>query len=198
MTKRLSYLSILLFLVLSVNSISAQGLGIPLLGTEEVVTDSSNKILPIPINEVPARIEATEEEIKLGEKKILPKKKVLEIDSMLPVYIEFLQAQEKNAREFIDANPNRQKVDNLINKWSGYHQQLDTWQDIINDLEDKNLDILTPFKQKEKLWEITLENAKEEEAPPSVLNNIRRTLKDVTRIKEAIIKEAGFIAAFAK
>jgi len=154
-------------------------------------TDSSfvKKVTPIPVNEIPARIEEAESDIKFGEKKILPKKSVTEIDSLLPIFIEFLNVQKVKAEKFIKANPNRSKIDNLINKWDGYYGQLDTWQNTINDISDKNMDLITPYKEKEYLWTISLELAKKEDAPSSIISSINRTLRDFENIKQAIIDE---------
>jgi len=162
---------------------------VPLLPNGQPDSSLIKKFSPIPINEIPAKIESVESSIKAGEKKILPNKSKLEIDSLFPLYISFLQEQKVNAVTFINANPNRQKIDNLINKWNGYYGQLEIWQNTINDIEDKNMDLVTPFKEREYQWSITLDLAKQEEAPSSLINNIKRTLRDVTNIKDAITKE---------
>ena len=149
----------------------------------------TKKIVAIPLTQVPAKLEEADDLIKMGEKKTLPKESIIEIDSLLPLYKEFLFSQKKKAEEFIKANPNRQKIDNLINKWNGYSSQLNVWQSNLNDIEDKNMDVLVPFKEKEYLWTITLESAENENAPPSVINNIERTIKEISDIKNSLDAE---------
>jgi small-conductance mechanosensitive channel len=183
------HFSVLLFLLLFSFGLSNAQSDLPLLPNGQPDSSLIKKIAPIPINQVPAKIEDAESSIKNGEKKILPKKAKLEIDSLFPIYISFLNAQKNNAQTFIKANPNRQKIDNLINKWNGYYGQLEIWQNTINELEDKNMDLIAPFKEKEYQWSITLDLAIKEDAPPSLVNNIKRTLRDISNIKQSIINE---------
>lgn len=159
--------------------------------TQSVESDSSiyNRIDPIPINQVPAKIEETEIDIKIGEKKVAEKNSITKIDSLLPEYVAFLNKSKKDARVFIKANPNRQKINNLIGKWDGYYNHLDSWQNTINNSQDDNYDFALPVKQNEILWSKTYDLAVSQQAPPSILNSIKRTLKDIKKIKKAVIKE---------
>ncbi len=152
-------------------------------------SSKTKKMVAIPLTQIPAKLEEADDLIKTGEKKALPKKNILLIDSLLPIYKDFLIVQKKKSQEFIKANPNRQKIDNLINKWQGYSGQLNIWQQNLNDLEDKNMDVLVPFNDNEYLWAITLESAKNENAPPSIINNIERTIKEISNIKNSIVDE---------
>lgn len=181
--------SLLLILILSVSSPLMGQLQMPSLPSGEPDSVMFNRINAVAVNRIPSKIEETEETIKNGEKKILPKRDIIKIDSLLPIYVRFLKEKKKSAKEFIKANPNRQKIDHLINKWDGYYGQLNAWQNTVNSHEDNNLDNLTPFRELEYMWSLTLELAKTEKAPPSIINNVKRTLKDVTAIKNAIIKE---------
>lgn len=180
--------SLFLILLLNVSSIHGQ-IEFPTIQATESDSSIYNRIEAIPLNQVPAKIEEIEEMIKQGEKKIVVKKSILEIDSLFPLYVDFLIITRKNADIFIKANPNRQKIDNLIGKWDSYYSQLNTWQNTINNVQDNNLDYLKPVKEEKILWEKTYDLAKSEEAPPSILNNINRTIKDISTIKKAVIDE---------
>lgn len=181
---------IFIFLFTSIFSTSGFGqLEFPTLSAAEPDSVLQKKIKAIPLNQIPGKIEEAEETIKNGQKKILPKRSILEIDSLFPVYVKFLEVQKKDAREFIKANPNRQKIDHLINKWDGYHGQLHIWQEKVNSYEDKNMDVITPFRELEILWSKTYDQAKIDNAPPSLLNNIKRTKNDIIAIKKALNAE---------
>lgn len=183
-------ISIVLFFVLLLSNLSIQG-QIEFPTSQAIESDSAlhNRIEAIPLNLVPAKIEETEEIIKLGEKKIVLKKSILEIDSLFPLYVDFLKINKKNATIFIKANPNRQKIDNLISKWDSYYDHLNKWQSVINNIQDNNIDLIIPVKENEVLWSKTYDLAKSEKAPASILNTIQRTIKDIQRIKKAIVDE---------
>ena len=155
------------------------------------VIDSSDVKVPeaIPVVNVIQSIEDVNKDIKLAEKKIKPSHTVMAIDSLFPAYALFIQEQKIAARTFVKANPNRQKVDNLIKKWTGYNDHLDDWESQINSREEKNVLMLETISFDEKTWGLTYQNAKDEKIPAEVLTLISKTWNDLKKIKKSIIKE---------
>jgi len=177
------------FLLFSVNSFSQQKSG-------DVKIDSTATKIPeaIPVIEINQRIEEANKAIKQGQKKIMPKPSVLKIDSLFPEYSLFIQEQKLKARAFVRANPNRQKIDNLITKWSGYYDHLDSWESKINSYEEKNILLFETIDFAEKTWALTYENAKGEDVPADMLASVKKTWDDVKKIKSSIIEENnGFL-----
>lgn len=128
-------------------------------------------------------------EIKLAEKKIKPKESVVAIDSLFPAYKLFIQEQKIEAKAFVKANPNRQKVDNLIKKWNGFHEHLSSWESEINSHEGKNVILLETITFDEKTWGLTYQNAKDEKIPAEVITIIKKTWDELKTIKKSIIDE---------
>jgi small-conductance mechanosensitive channel len=182
------YLSLILCLVLVTSNLLGQT-PLPLLPNGQPDTVLIKNITAIPVNQIPAELEKIENDLKVAERKTIPKKSMLAIDSLFPLYVDFLKVQKRNALNFIQANPNRQKIDNLINKWEGYFGQLDIWQNTINDAEDKNMDLISPLKEKEYRWSLTLDLAKAENAPASLINNVERIVRNLTSIRKKISDE---------
>jgi small-conductance mechanosensitive channel len=161
----------------------------------ETAIDSSAKVPEaIPMVDVVQSLEDTNGEIKLAKKKIKPKESIHIIDSLFPAYSLFIQEQKIAARNFIKANPNRQKVDNLIKKWNGFNDHLSRWQSEVNDLVAKNVTMTEAISFDEKTWKLTYEEAIKENVPNLLLVQIKKTWNEINNIKKLIIKQSnGFL-----
>jgi len=153
--------------------------------------DSSSVKIPeaIPIIDVIQKIEEVDEELKLAKKKIKPKESVTTIDSLYPLYAIYIEEQKIKARSFVKANPNRQKVDNLITKWTGFHDHLNSWESTINRYEERNAVLIETISFDEITWELTYNNAKEEKVPAEVLSSIKKTWDGIKKVKKSIVNE---------
>ena len=189
-----SRLSFLLKAIIMVAILFSNNLSFSQINTGGMVIDSSAVKPPeaIPVIDVIQKIEEENEKTKLTEKKIKPKKSVLEIDSLLPPYSVFLDEQKIKSRAFVKANPNRQKVDNLIAKWVGFHDHLNSWESTINNYEEKNAILIKTISFDEVTWDLTYQNAKEEKVPAEVLNSINNTWAAIKKNKKAIINENNY------
>ncbi|MCA0933328.1 mechanosensitive ion channel [Lutimonas saemankumensis] len=167
----------------------------PFLGTGQIVSDvavdSTGKAIPKPIKvtEIIQKVESASANIKATSRKTTMARSVKRIDSLFPEYAAFLKAQKKRKDHFVSANPNRQKINNLIKKWRGYHDHLSGWESIINEREDRNVIVqeLTTFN--EETWKLTYENAVKEKVPPEVLNSVKGIWNEYKKINRAITKE---------
>lgn len=144
------------------------------------------EIIAIPVIKVIPSIEETYSEIKLTEKKIVPKKSIVLIDSLFPTQVSLIKEREIEANEFISANPNRQKVENLINKWIGYREYYKTWSNSINEYLGRNVILYESIIKEQKRWDLTYENAVEREAPQQLLSSIDDVIVDLERLNEKI------------
>ena len=66
-------------------------------------------------------------------------------------------------QNFIEAKPNRQKIANLINKWSGYRAYLNAWKTTVNGGVARKVILLDQISKSELTWELTYENAVEKD-----------------------------------
>ena len=110
------------------------------IGSEKQV-DSTGRFIPtaIKVVNIIQKVEEANEELKLTAKRTSSDDNVKRIDSLFPSYKKFIATQKKRKDHFVEANPNRQKINNLIKKWNGYADHLANWESIINDHEERNV-----------------------------------------------------------
>ena len=158
---------------------------------EGVKTDSTGTAIPtaIKVTNIIQGVEEANEEIKTTARKIRLSNSVKEIDSLYPPFAKFLEAQEKRKKHFVDANPNRQKINNLIRKWEGYYDHLSRWESTINEYEERNMIVQEIVAFKEKTWDLTYKNAVKEKLPLEVLTSVRLVRNDYRKINKQITKE---------
>ena len=158
---------------------------------DENKTDSTGASIPyaIKVTNIIQGIEEANEEIKTTQRKIRLSNSVKKIDSLYPPFGKFIEAQEKRKIHFVKANPNRQKINNLIRKWEGYYDHLGNWESTINEYEERNMIVQEIVTFKENTWELTYKNAVKEKLPLEVLTSIRLVRNDYKKINKQISKE---------
>ncbi|MGB5172337.1 MAG: mechanosensitive ion channel domain-containing protein [Eudoraea sp.] len=174
-----------LFLLLFLGSLA----GYSQVSTVKPDSTLAKAIEAIPIIKIIPNIEETYAGIKLIEKKIEPKKGMILIDSLFPKQAALLQEKEQLAEEFIKANPNRQKVDNLIYKWSGYRDYFKGWSETINENLGRNIILYETIVRNQKKWELTYENAITKEVPVQLISSIEDVLDDLDSLHKTITQQ---------
>ena len=138
----------------------------------------------IPVASVLSEIESAKSDIELNYKMIEPGKELIRIDSLYKVYKKLLTVKQKEANQFLNSNPNRQKIDNLIIKWGEYKAQLSGWETDITVYASRNMRLLESFRNEDRVWNLTLEKAKAEEAPPELISSIEAIIGDYSKIEQ--------------
>jgi potassium efflux system protein len=158
---------------------------------DENITDSTGASIPsaIKVTNIIQGIEEAIEEIKTTQRKIRLSNSVKKIDSLYPPFAKFIEAQEKRKKHFVEANPNRQKINNLIRKWEGYYDHLGNWESTINEYEERNMIVQEIVTFKENTWDLTYKSAVKEKLPLEVLTSIRLVRNDYKKINKQISKE---------
>ena len=154
-------------------------------------SDSSKVKTPYVISsiDIVGEIEEEQERLKIIERETQLKSGIQEIDSLYRNQKSFIDDELKKVKVFLSSNPNKQKVSNITREWKGYGQQVDVWQGHVNSfLEDLTTD-LTTLNYREETWNLTLENAMEEQLPDPVLKIIREARSSVLASKESIQKK---------
>ena len=175
----------IVFVVLFLSPLMSHGQ----LGTSVKIDTTKVKPEPIPVIRIVKNIEAANTEIKDTYRRLKLKGDILLIDSIFPAYAKFIQDQKKLGDQFIDANPNREKVNNLIKKWDGYDDNLDGWESTVNDYVTRNSILLEAVVEREKTWELSYKNAREQKVPLEVLGSIKTVWNDFKKINKLIVKE---------
>ncbi|MDN3642833.1 mechanosensitive ion channel [Lutimonas halocynthiae] len=159
--------------------------------SDGVKMDSTGTAIPkaIKVTNIIQGVEEANEEIKTTTRKIRLSNSVKEIDSLYPPFAKFIEAQVKRKKHFVDANPNRQKINNLIRKWEGYYDHLSRWESTINEYEERNMIVQEIVIFKEKTWDLTYKNAVKEKLPLEVLTSVRLVRNDYRKINKQITKE---------
>jgi small-conductance mechanosensitive channel len=154
-----------------------------------IVIDSSMVVKPeaIPVLKIIQKIEETNEAIRLSDKKILPSSSIIQIDSLLPGYIQLVKKRKKRTDNFIKSNPNRQKINILIREWNAEHYNLNNWESTVNDSEKRNLRLIEVISFQEQTWELTYQHAIEEKVPPEISTSIKIILNKVKKSKKSYV-----------
>jgi small-conductance mechanosensitive channel len=129
-------------------------------------------------------MELSKGKIKNIKNKIQPHSKVIEVDTLLPKYSEFIIEKTLSYKNFKNSHPNRQKLINIINKWGSYNAFLNNWQSIVNAYLDKNTIWLDKLEIEKKEWQLTYDKISKQQAPTEVLVKVREIRREVnTTIK---------------
>lgn len=155
---------------------------------QEKGTSSQDSIMvqkpePISVNRLVSEIEELRNLISLNSEKIIPGARLNQIDSLYPIYKELIANEETKAREFITSNPNRQKIDNLVRRWDEFQVQLNGWESQITNYVDRNLRLIESFTSETEVWNLTFEQAREQEVPEELLINVREVVDDLNAIQ---------------
>lgn len=157
------------------------------LGNNIAVKDSvKNRITAIPVINIVQKIEEANQEIKDTGRRIRVKSNILLVDSLFPSYAEFIGAQKKQEEKFVEANPNREKINNMIKKWNTYEDNLGRWEKIISDYVTRNTILQEGIVIKEKIWELTYQKAVDEKVPLEVLSSVKVVWNDYTDLSNVI------------
>jgi potassium efflux system protein len=154
------------------------------------VTDSTNVEEPVAIEstEIVEEAENERERLNIIQQSIQPKASVLEVDSLYKAQKVLVDDETRQARIFLKSNPNKQKVTNIIREWRGYSNQVDSWQGRVKSyVEDLDVHLKT-LKFQEKVWDLTLKKAQEDDLPSEVIQSITTTRRDVLDLKQQIEK----------
>ncbi len=143
----------------------------------------------IPTQDLIQKIEETVQETKVMERKIEVNDDLVSLDTLFPEYVKFLQSQLKLTKNFINSNPNRQKINNQIKKWNGYNEHLTQWESQVNEFEDRNIKLLERIQISEKIWELTYERIRDQNIPREVARRVKETYDDISAMSKQIVRQ---------
>jgi len=153
-----------------------------------VAKDSINIEIPKAISNVNIieEIEIATEKIKDIKRKTKPKFAIVNIDSIYPAYKVFITKKRLQAQKYISSKPNKQKANNLLNEWKRYYEYLKSWETTINNQLEKNSLILKNVTFDKTTWELTLEDAKNQNLPLEIIKRITTILNNFEEITKSI------------
>ncbi|MGB5238703.1 MAG: mechanosensitive ion channel domain-containing protein [Flavobacteriaceae bacterium] len=154
----------------------------------ETVQDTSDVDKPqaISVINVVSEMERIVQEIGDAKNQIRPRKNLVSIDSLYPDYEVLIEEREVLARDFLEANPSRQEVDNMILKWRGNRSYLRSWLTSINAYLNRNSILDAQISSKKVIWDLTYTNAEQKEAPQRILENIEEIRGEISEVRTEI------------
>ena len=156
-----------------------------------IKSDSTKTSAPkaIPVVNIIQQLEITSDKIKAIHKKTALDPAIAKIDSLFPNYEEQLKIKLLSSESFITANPNRPKINNLLNKWYRSIDYLKTWESTINDAVLKNTTILNNVAVDEHIWKLTYENTRENDIPIEITERADKIRNELSEVKNVIVTE---------
>lgn len=143
----------------------------------------------IPVVNIIGELEIAKEKLADIQRKIRPNASIKNIDSLYPIYKNFINIKRKQAKSFVRANPNKQKANKLLDQWNRYLEYLKSWQTSIDNNFERNSIILEDVIFREKTWELSLEASKEQNLPQEIINTINQIKRDYSAAREKIINQ---------
>jgi len=173
---------IVLIMILWVSPVRAQT------EASEQAADSTGVEAPkaIPTENLIQKIEETVQETKAIEKKIEVNDDLASLDTLFPEYVKFLQYQRKLTENFINSNPNRQKINNQIKKWNGFNEHLTQWESLVDGYEKSNIRRLERIQISEKIWKLTYEKTRDQNIPTEVFRRVKETYDEISGLSKRI------------
>ena len=140
----------------------------------------------IPVISVISEMEAARQSIDDADVQLAPRKSLVNIDSLLPLYSTLIEERQTKARNLVNSNPGRQEVDNYIVAWKSYRSYLRAWMTSINTYLTRLSILEEDIAIRSQIWNLTSEAAIEREAPERILSSIQEIRSELVRITQSI------------
>ncbi|MDW5287787.1 mechanosensitive ion channel domain-containing protein [Formosa sp. PL04] len=160
--------------------------------SQTVDTTGNSKPKAIPLINIVREIDNARNQLKLTQKKTQIPEAIKKIDSVHVLHNKFLLQESKTAESFMKADPNLQKLNNLITKWYGFKTVLTGWESTVNEQEVNNSKLISDITNKEKVWDLSYREAVHAGSPYEVLHAINHIWEKTKETKQTIIKNNNY------
>ncbi|MHA7943105.1 mechanosensitive ion channel family protein [Formosa sp. 3Alg 14/1] len=160
--------------------------------SQDLDSISAKKLKAISSVNLVREIDNANSELKLIQKKTQIPSNIKKIDSAHIKHYQFILQESNTVENFMEANPNLQKINNLINRWNGYKKTLTGWQTSVNDQQVRNSRFVTDIINKEKIWGLSYESALDTSAPEEILTSINNIWEKTKDTKATILKNNNY------
>lgn len=124
--------------------------------------------------------ERIRQDVNLARGRMAREEAIQEIDSLFLDFSETIENEKEQYEVFREVTPNRQKLDNMIYKWSGYSDRLSSWQRTLNRIQTRNTIGLKALEFDLKSWALTATTLEQEDIPASVSESINKSIDELT------------------
>ena len=140
----------------------------------------------ISVISVISEMEEVRQLIDDADTQLIPRRSLATIDSLIPTYDSILEERKSKVRNLINTNPNRQDVEDYIITWRSYRSLLRGNMTAINTYLTRLSILEEDIESRSEVWELTLDEAKEQEAPNRIVSSIEEVRGELKRIDNAI------------
>jgi len=145
-------------------------------------TTAADQPKAIPLLDLSAETERIREDVNLARTRMASDERIHEIDSVFRVFAQTLEEEREDYIVFSKVAPNRQKLDNMIFKWSGYSERLTGWQRTLNRYQSKNSIGLRSLEDDLQSWILTAATGAQEGIPTSVTESISKSIDELNTV----------------
>ena len=178
---RFSFFAFLLFILINPVGVHSQR---DTSGSQDSVAIAAPQ--PIPVISVISEMEEVRQLVDNAETQLIPRKSLATIDSLIPTYDSIIAERKIKVRNLINTNPNRQDVEDYIITWRSYRSLLRGNMTSINSYLTRLSILEEDITSRTQVWKLTLDVAKEQEAPKRIVSSIEEVLVDLELIDNAI------------
>ena len=138
---------------------------------------------PFTLIDLGVETERIREDVNLARSRMADESRINYIDSVYLLFSETLDKEKEEYAIFRRVTPNRQKLDNMIFKWSGYSSdRLSSWQRTLNRFQSRNSIGMKSLEDDLESWNLTATTAAEEDIPISVTESINKSIDELSSV----------------
>jgi potassium-dependent mechanosensitive channel len=136
----------------------------------------------ITLVELGVATEKVRENVNLARNRMARESSIVQIDSLFRLFSENLDRDREDYLFFRKVTPNRQKLDNMIYKWSSYSDRLTGWQRSLNRYQTRNSLSLSSLEFDSKSWNLTATAVESMDIPGTVKQSIEKSIIELNGV----------------
>ncbi len=154
--------------------------------SKTIITENDTLVLhAIPLSSLTQNIENAIKEIHNIEEATKPEEKMQSVDSLHLIAKENLSEENKQITEEDKTITNR-SLDDAHKQWSTYKSKLGDWRTLISERSKLLTEERDEVNHMTIVWELTLEDARKEQAPKGTVLNIKDVINQLNALKNKL------------
>jgi small-conductance mechanosensitive channel len=158
--------------------------------SSKIITSEGDTIVlqAISASKITQNFEKINKEIDEIREKSKPTEEIISADSLSIIAINKLSSEKKILSDN-KSNPTNRFLEDTYQQWSNYKNNINTWHSIISEYSNKLSNNIIRVENLITVWELTLNDAKQENVPQGILLNIREVLNKLKTLKNDLRTE---------
>lgn len=184
MKKYISFFLLLTFII----SVAGYGQTDTGNATSTETSSTFKKPEPIHITDINFELERTRKKLVKIVYELEPNKQFRDMDSLIARQKVFLTNELQEFKQFNPYNLSKYFLENTYRAWSGYETKLTNWKTTVNNKIDHIQNHIDELEFSKAVWELTLAEVKNSNAPKELLDRISFFLQEIKDVEKNFVK----------